>query len=254
MAHPPRPAAAPHSAAHPLCSTPLSVIRDGVTTAWPICLGYLPVGLAFGVLAQKVGFTWLDIGLMSLLVFAGSAQFVAVSMLGTGAALMGIIAATFMINLRHVLMSSALAVHLRGLKRWRLALFAYGITDETFAVNLSKFRQDRWDSLRGLAVNHVSNIAWVASTLVGGYAGQFIPEGAFGIDYALPAMFLALITFQLRGRLYAMTALTAGVLAVAVSVLAPGNAHVIIASAAAATLGVALKRTQLRRMKRKGLS
>jgi predicted branched-subunit amino acid permease len=62
-----------------------AIIRDGVAAAWPICLGYAPIGLAFGVLAQKAGLTPAEIGLMSLLVFAGSAQFIAVSMLSGGA-------------------------------------------------------------------------------------------------------------------------------------------------------------------------
>jgi len=62
-----------------------SIIRDGVRAAWPICLGYVPIGLAFGVLAQKAGLSPLAIGLMSAFVFAGSAQFIAVAMLGTGA-------------------------------------------------------------------------------------------------------------------------------------------------------------------------
>jgi len=56
-----------------------STLKDGIRAAWPICLGYVPIGLAFGVLAQKAGLSPLAIGLMSLLVFAGSSQFIAVA-------------------------------------------------------------------------------------------------------------------------------------------------------------------------------
>jgi NTP pyrophosphatase (non-canonical NTP hydrolase) len=58
-----------------------SILKDGLNAGWPICLGYLPIGMAFGVLAQKAGLTPLQIGLMSIMVFAGSAQFIAISML-----------------------------------------------------------------------------------------------------------------------------------------------------------------------------
>ncbi len=116
-------------------------LRDGAKAAWPICLGYFPIGLAFGVIAGKAGLSPLDIGLMSLLVFAGSAQFIAVSMLGTGAGLTSIVMTTFVVNLRHLLMSSSLSLHLKNLAGWRTLLYAYGVTDESFAVNLTRFRE-----------------------------------------------------------------------------------------------------------------
>ena len=93
------------------------IVKEGVIAGWPICLGYIPIGMAFGVLAQKAGLTPIEIGMMSILVFAGSAQFIAVSMLTAGASATAIIATTFVVNLRHVLMSSALAVYLRAAHR-----------------------------------------------------------------------------------------------------------------------------------------
>ena len=82
-------------------------VVQGLMAAWPICLGYIPIGLAFGVLAQKAGLSVLEIGSMSIFVFAGSSQFIAVSMLSTGAGAASIIVTTFMVNLRHLLMSLA---------------------------------------------------------------------------------------------------------------------------------------------------
>jgi 4-azaleucine resistance transporter AzlC len=84
-----------------------NMFTQGLQAGWPICLGYIPIGLAFGVLAQKAGLSPLHIGLMSALVFAGSAQFIAVSMLAAGASATAIILTTFVVNLRHVLMSTA---------------------------------------------------------------------------------------------------------------------------------------------------
>jgi 4-azaleucine resistance transporter AzlC len=220
--------------------------RDGIKAAWPICLGYFPIGLAFGVLAQKAGLHPAEIGLMSLLVFAGSSQFIAVSLLSGGAGILSIVTTTFMINLRHVLMSSALAVYLRSLGRGWTALFAYGVTDESFALNWTRFRNGNWGWRPALVVNHTANLAWLVSTIVGAYSGQFIPAGALGIDYALIAMFICLLAFQLRGRLYTITAFMAGILAVILAVLIPGNSYIVLASVLAATMGVVLRRTRLK--------
>ena len=214
----------------------------GVAAGWPICLGYAPIGLAFGVLAQKAGLTPLEIGLMSVIVFAGSSQFIAVSMLSGGASMVSIVATAFVVNFRHFLMSSALAVYLKNSDRKKLTFFSYGITDESFAVNLTRFRESDWDLNSALVTNYTANITWIIATVLGGFSGQFIPAHAFGIDYALVAMFICLLVFQLKGLLYIITAVVAGVLAVILSMLIPGNSYIVIASMLAAALGVVVKK------------
>lgn len=224
-------------------------LTKGLIAAWPICLGFIPVGLAFGVLAQKVGLSPLEIGMMSLLVFAGSSQFIAISMLGSNTAYTTIIMTTFIVNLRHLLMSSALTVHLGKARRSWLALFGYGITDESFAINLARFRDSEWTWQSALVVNHAANLCWIISTVIGGFGGQFIPENAFGIDYALIAMFICLLMYQLRGRKYLITAILSGTLAVILSLSFPGNSYIILASTISATLVMALRRTHRREAK-----
>lgn len=215
----------------------------GLAAAWPICIGYVPIGLAFGVLAQKAGLGPVEIGLMSLLVFAGSSQFIAVSMLSTGAGTLSIIATTFAVNLRHLLMSSSLAVYAGDATRKKITLFAYGVTDESFAVNHARFsRGEGWDLNRSLVVNQTANLAWIASTVIGGYGGRFIPQGAFGIDYALIAMFICLLIYQIKGAIYVVTAAVAGFTAVILSLTVSGSSYIVLASIVAATLGLGLKR------------
>jgi 4-azaleucine resistance transporter AzlC len=179
---------------------------------------------------------------MSVLVFAGGSQFIAVAMLGSGVSITTIVATTFVINLRHLLMSSALAVHFPRASRRFLALFAYGITDESFAVNMARYRSEGWDRWRALTVNQATNFAWIASTVAGVYVGNLVPSGAFGIDYALTAMFICLLTFQFRERLHILTALIAALLSVSLSLVIPGNFHIIAASCSAATVGLVVKR------------
>ena len=224
-----------------------SPFKDGLSAGWPICLGYLPIGMAFGVLAQKAGLTPIHIGLMSILVFAGSSQFIAVSMISAGASAAAIITTTFVVNLRHVLMSSALAVYLRSAHRGLLALYAYGVTDESFAVNLPRFNTHNWSLGRALVVNHAANLTWFFSTIAGGIGGQFIPEGALGIDYALIAMFICLLIYQIRKWIHLLTAVIAGIAAVGLALTIPGNTYIVIASVMAATVGVIIQRQTMGR-------
>lgn len=218
-----------------------STLREGAAAGWPICLGYFPIGLALGVLAQKAGLPWWAMAMMSVLVFAGSAQFVCVAMLAAKASIPAIIMTTFVVNLRHVLMSSALAVHLSGVSRRFLALYSYGITDESFAVNMTRFRDGNWDLWRALIVNQLANSVWFLATIIGALVGQFVPQGAFGIDYALTGMFICLLVFQLQGRIYIVTGLLAAVISVGWYLLIPGDSYIVGASMSAATLGYFLK-------------
>jgi len=218
-------------------------VKAGLKAAWPICLGYFPIGLSLGVLAQKGGLLPWQVALMSLVVFAGSSQFIAIAMIGSGASIPAIVATTFMVNLRHMLMSSAMAVHFPGVSRRFLALFAYSLTDEGFAVNMARFNQGGWDRRSALVLNLVAYFVWFVSTVAGVYVGQFIPTGTLGIDYALTGMFICLLVFQLRGPVFVATALMAAFCSVVAYLWLPGNAYVIVASTAAATAGFMLKRS-----------
>ena len=222
-----------------------AAFKNGTAAAWPVCLGYAAIGLAFGVIARKAGLQPLEVGLMSLLVYAGSSQFIAAAMIANGAGLLPVVLTTFTVNLRHLLMSSSLSVYLRELNAAQTALFAYGVTDESFAVNSTRFRQGNWNWQTALVVNHISNMAWIISTIAGSMLGSFVPDGAFGLDYALTAMFICLLVFQLRDSLQIVVALISGILAVAIALLVPGNYYIILASCLAATIGLLIRKGKL---------
>lgn len=224
----------------------------GFAAAAPICLGYIPIGFAFGVLAQKSGLTLLQVLVMSLVAFAGSAQFIAVGMLAMGATGASIIITTFVVNLRHLLMSSTLALYLKQTKIAKLALFAHTVTDESFGVNINKFKKSSWGFPQALVANYTAYFTWATATSVGAVGGFLIPEGAFGIDYALIAMFIALLALQIDELQKVVTALLAALLALFLSLILDGNLHIFIAAVVAPTFVVLFGQVGGRANKRGG--
>jgi len=213
--------------------------RESVRLALPIVLGYVPVGFAYGVLAVKSGVSPLNTALMSVIVFAGSAQLIAVGLLAVGAPALSVVLTTFVVNLRHLLMSAALAPHLAPWPRRLLALFCFQMTDETFALHLSRF--SRGDTDRGvtLGVNCTAHASWVAGGVLGAFSGSLIGDvRPLGLDFALPAMFIALLCGQLKGRPHLLAGLAAAGLALLLPRLGFGQWSVLAATALAATLGM----------------
>lgn len=220
-----------------------SRFREGLRAAAPIVLGYTPIGFAFGVLARTAGFTVAEIGLMSLIVYAGSSQFIGAAMFGAGAAGPAIVSTTFLVNLRHLLMSTALVPSMRANPAWQNTLLAYGITDESFAVS-STVLQGRPAAPAFMAGLHITaQSAWVVASVLGALAGQMAGNTeSLGLDFALTAMFVGLLMPHLRGegrRSRMLSAVVAAAVAVTIAVgLAAASWSIIVATLVAATVGV----------------
>ncbi len=220
--------------------------RQALLEALPIVCGYIPIGFAFGALAVAAGLSVIMAAAMSIFVFAGSAQFIAVGLLEAGAGLGALAVTTFLVNLRHLLMSASLAPHLNHLESWQQALFCYELTDESFAVHsaaLGKRGREAGHALRLFTVNHASHLAWVAGTLAGAWAGGRLEvnSAAWGLDYALPAMFIALLVMQCRNRRHFLIGLLAAVLAVLFYLAGAGHWHIMLAAVTAAAAGAILE-------------
>ena len=210
----------------------------GVLAALPIMLGYLPVGFAYGVLAQKAGLSTLNTLLMSIIVFAGSAQLIAVGLVANGIAPLTIILTTFIVNLRHLLFSAAIFPHLTNWRKRDLAVFAYELTDETFALHSTRFELDQVEKSEAFAINIVSHITWILGSWLGVVAGQLVVEiEPLVLDYVLPAMFIGLLVMQIKSRTQVWVALLAGVASVAFLLLGFSQLHVIFATIIGATFG-----------------
>jgi len=222
----------------------INLVFIGIMKGLPVFVGYLPIGFAYGVLAMQAGFTASETVLMSILVYAGSAQFIGVGMVAAATGITTIILTTFLVNLRHLLMSASLAQRLNGKDKRKLALFSYLITDESFAVNSVWLRNNNDIALRSLfAVNVTAYLGWISGSILGALVGsQPINVEKYGLDYALPGMFIILLIFQLENRKYVVLAIIAGVLSTILSQVLSHNLHIIITTVLISALGVVISR------------
>lgn len=210
-----------------------------VVPSLPVMLGYLPVGFAYGVLAHKAGLGSFNTILMSLIVYAGSAQLIAVGMFAGGAAPVAIVVTTLIVNLRHLLMAAALSPYLQHWRSVDLAVFAGELTDETFGLHSVHFARERANKSRAITVNLASQFAWVVGSVLGLYGGQLIGDiRHLALDYALPAMFIALLVMQLRSRIDVLVAALSGALAVGLALSGINQWYVILATIISATVGL----------------
>ncbi|WP_319778334.1 AzlC family ABC transporter permease [Maridesulfovibrio sp.] len=219
-----------------------SVLVSAFKQALPIVLGYLPVGFAYGVLARKSGISIDNTVLMSLIVFAGSAQFIAVGLIASGASSISVIITTFIVNLRHLLMSAALSPYLKKWTKLELAGFTFQLTDESFAVHSTRFANGDMDKSETFLINSIAQAAWVGGTVLGIFSSTLINDvKPMGLDYALPAMFIALLIFQIKDKSHVIVGLITGILSTALALGGAGQWNVIIATLIGATLGAAVK-------------
>lgn len=216
-------------------------IKKGMIDALPIVLGYLPVGIAFGLLARQAGLSPAEIGLMSLLVYAGASQFIAVEMILKGTQWPPIIITTFLINLRHLLMSSTLSLYFKRNHPWILSLLSAQLTDESFAMAMSNPAniENRPQYLFGL--QSISHLAWIMGSVLGAFFGRLIHPQSYGIPFALPALFICLLMLQVRHLLHFSLIGIAGALSLLFKSLLPGNWYIILTALIISGLGVMME-------------
>jgi len=219
-------------------------LAEGLKAGLPIAVGYIPIAVAFGLMAKAAGIPNHITILMSLAVFAGASQFAGVGLMASGAAPWEIVAATFILNLRHLIMSASISRRIgRGpLRRW-MPLIAFGLTDETFSV--ASFRQEGRISPEYLSgLNLMAFTAWNGGTWAGVFLARGLPDLVRdGMVFSLYAMFIGLLVPSLiKSRpLLAVSVLAAAIHSVIYWVphfqaVSAGWA-VIIATLAAAAMG-----------------
>lgn len=216
----------------------------GVHLGLPIFLGYVPVGAAFGVIAATMGFSALQAVVCSATALAGAGQFIALNLMKEGAGVIAVVAATTVVNLRYVLFGATLSPHLKDMPLGSQALLAFTLTDETFAVNVNDRRTGLSSGASMAGVGAIAWTGWVAGTAAGVRAASLIGDPSrWGVDFAMPAMFTALLIALAENRRQIIVAAFAALLAVGLPALGslgievPSSWLIVIASMGAATLG-----------------
>ncbi|NLV92771.1 MAG: AzlC family ABC transporter permease [Firmicutes bacterium] len=218
-------------------------VLSGAKTAVPIVLGYLPVGVAYGLLAVQSRLTPLEALSMSMFVFAGSSQLISVDMLAAGAGWIQIVLMTLMVNLRHILMSAALSLQFRKTPSKWLPFLGFLITDEAFAVGSATIAQEKHKGAFFAGLGVTGYLGWLLASCLGILLGSVLPPGGIpGLDFVLPSMFIVLLVMQIKAKLEVVVAVIAGALSLLFVSLLPNNWNVIVATIIAATVGAVMER------------
>ncbi|MBM7551135.1 AzlC family ABC transporter permease [Thalassobacillus pellis] len=172
------------------------MVKRGFVAGLPIMLGYLPIAVTYGVLARQSGLSNIELTLMSILVFAGAAQFMAANMIAIGTGAAELIIATFVLNFRHFVMSLSFMNRLRGIAlKWKVPL-SLGLTDETFTVSSlhKKEAKEQYGVWFFGSLILTAYVAWIGGSYLGGVLGDILPARlSQSMGIALYAMFIGLL-------------------------------------------------------------
>ena len=211
----------------------------GFRAGLPVMFGFVPVGVAYAIMAQQAGFSPQETVLMSAAVFAGASQMLAVGMYAQGAGLAAMILAVFLLNLRHLIMSTCVINRMRDGGLGLRLLAAFGVTDESFAIYTTQ-EEERCTVFYFLGLITATYSSWVGGSALGAAASGLLPPVlSASLGVALYAMFLGLLTPSLRGnlRLGILVAATACVNTGLCQVL-PSSWALIVSTLACALAGV----------------
>lgn len=159
----------------------------------PVLFGYLFLGSAFGIMLYDAGYNWIWAIFISLIVYAGSGQFLLVNLLSTGASLPTVAVMSFLINSRHMFYGLSYIEKFKAGK-WRYPFMIFSLTDETYSVNstFDKAPDGINDAKARYLIGLFDHIYWIIGSLIGSVAGQVIPLDFTGIDFSMTALFVVI--------------------------------------------------------------
>ncbi|MBC7236048.1 MAG: AzlC family ABC transporter permease [Chloroflexi bacterium] len=218
----------------------LAAIHRGFRATLPVALSVVPFGLAFGAVAADAAPPWQAV-LMSAAIFAGTAQFVCISMLAQGAAALPVLVTGILINLRLLLLSAALMPHVRRAPKSLRPFLAHLLTDESFAVSMAEFEARGGDICFYLGSGLAIFTFWQVSTWAGLFFGAAIPQG-LGFEFALPASLICLLFLLLRTRSQAVVAALTAIVALLARAVVSSTWSAMLATLLVVTLAVPVLR------------
>ena len=194
----------------------------------PVLLGYLFLGLAFGLLLQEAGYSFWWALLSSGIVYAGSIQFVLVEFLSGGTGLLTVAVMTLLINSRHAFYGLSFVEKFRKMKTYPYMIFS--LTDETYSLLCSLKVPEGIDEKKAMfLIALFDQLYWVAGSVLGAALGQVLPFDMTGIDFAMTALFVTIFVDQWREAKSHLPAIV-GLCSAAVCLLIFGGSNFILPS------------------------
>lgn len=168
----------------------IATIKYAFKKSLPVLFGYLFLGSAFGIMLYDAGYNWLWAILISIVVFAGSGQFLLVSLLSSAASVPTVAMMTLFINSRHMFYGLSLIDKFKAGK-WRYPFMIFTLTDETYSVNISiRSVPDNVDEAQArFLIGELDHLYWIAGSVIGSLLGQSLPVDFTGIDFSMTALF-----------------------------------------------------------------
>ena len=211
-------------------------------------MGYLSIGIAFGLMLERVGFNFIWAFFMSLTIYAGSGQYLGVELLATAAGLGTVAVMTLLINFRHLVYGLSMLEKFRGMG-WRKFYMIFSLTDETYAllagasVPVGVRPKDFY-----FAVAILDHLYWIAGSVIGAVAGGLLSIDITGIDFAMTALFVVIAVDQWRSaRKHFPALLGAGGTLVCLLWLGPDGGRFLIPALGILVAGLLLARPMLDR-------
>lgn len=209
--------------------------RAAATRTVPVMFGYLPLGAAFGILAIELGIPWWGALAMSLAIYAGAGQFLAVALLAGGAGLLEVAVATLMLNSRHLFYGLSLLKRFQGAGRYKPYLI-FALTDETYSLLTSQPAVEQRDHALAVRISALNQLWWTLGTLAGALIGTTLDFDSRGIEFALTALFIVLTLEQARRLRQALPFVIAMIAGVGAILLVPDRHMLLVAIGAASAL------------------
>lgn len=171
-------------------------LREVFKLSLPVLCGYIPLGAAFGVLFSELGYHWLYATLMSLIVYAGAGQFLAVILLASGAGLAEAALSTFILNSRHMFYGLSLLDDYR-VNRFDGLYKIFGLTDETYSLVTSAPVPSHKRGEFHLGMTALNHLYWITGCSLGAFIGSSLNLSVKGLDFVLTSLFVVLSLEQL---------------------------------------------------------
>lgn len=171
-------------------------VKKAFKDSIPVMTGYIVLGIAFGILLVNKGYDFIWAFIISLTVYAGSMQFVAVNLLTGGASLISSAIMTLMVNARHLFYSISMLTKYKGMGKAKPYLI-FSLTDETYALVCNGNPKGTNSKVYYLAISLLNQYYWVTGSVIGALIGTAIPFNTAGIDFAMTALFIVIFTEQL---------------------------------------------------------